>query len=119
MVKDFDAEMAADADEIEFKLGGEESRPTDTLEQSLEVMDDMILTFLDPAEDAHERYRALRSRDEDAVPIAELEQVSRWLVAACSGRPTGPPSPSSPGRGRNGTTSTDASSARAAAALSL
>ena len=70
------------------------------------LMDDQILLFL--AADEHDKWRALRAREENPVTIQQLNAILLWLMEQQTGRPTVTPSPSAPGRGRTAATSKDA-----------
>ena len=60
------------------------------------LMDDQILLFL--ATDEVDKWRALRTRDENPVTIAQLNAILLWLMEEQTGRPTQAPSPSASGR---------------------
>ena len=70
------------------------------------LMDDQILLFL--AQDEHDKWRALRAREDNSVMIQQLNAILLWLMEQQTGRPTVTPSPSAPGRGRTAATSKDA-----------
>ena len=78
--------------------------------ESLKVIDTLILAFLEDVDDAHDRYRALRARDDDAVNVRDLNEVIRWLIMESTKRPTSALSLSTGGRAENGTPSTAISS---------
>jgi hypothetical protein len=117
-VKDFDELKTKDR---EFKVGGElfhwrDVRPEvltsftapDTngdggVDQTWALLDAQILLFVAP--DEHERWHALRARDDDAVTVQQLTSILTWLMEEQTGRPTETPSPSDPGRGRTAATS--------------
>lgn len=116
-MKNFDEMLAKDR---EFTVGGQKFRWRDVRPEVLtsfepsengdgdpngawRLMDDQILLFLEP--DAHERWKELRARDEDAVTIAQLNAILLWLMEEQTGRPTVQPSPSAPGRGQTAATS--------------
>jgi hypothetical protein len=67
------------------------------------LMDDQILLFI--AKDEADRWRELRSRDDNPVTIAQLNAILLWLMEEQTGRPTVQPSPSEVGRGRTAATS--------------
>jgi hypothetical protein len=119
-VKNFDDMLATDR---EFTVGGETFHWRDVRPEVLtefepsenggaddshvwRMMDDQILLFI--AADEHERWRALRVRDDQPVTIAQLNAVLLWLMEEQTGRPTVQPSPSVVGRGRTAATSKDA-----------
>jgi len=68
-----------------------------------ELMDRQILLFLD--EEGHERWKALRAREDSPVTIGQINAVLTWLMEEQTGRPTEPPSPSAPGRGKTAASS--------------
>lgn len=134
MVKDFDAERRArrngTAKGNSFKLGGEtfyvRSRvhpdalakmevitDGDSIGATLESLDEFIFASIDPAKNAHDRYRAVRANTVDVVDISDLLQVMMWLVDEVAGRPIEPRSSSGTGRGTTRTRSTVVSSSRA------
>lgn len=133
-MKDFDEERAARYEgDREFQIGGEKFvrrasvRPevlmaVDDLDagapghEMLKSIDGVILAFIESTDDAHDRYRTLRERDDDPVNMADLNAVVRWLVSEMTGRPMPAPSLSEDGRAPNGTGSTDGSSLRAVTA---
>lgn len=116
-VKNFDDMLAQDR---EFTVGGETFHWRDVRPEVLtsfepsengsadenatwRLMDDQILLFISP--DEHDRWRALRARDDRPVTIAQLNAILLWLMEEQTGRPTVQPSPSAPGRGRTAATS--------------
>ena len=117
-MKNFDEMLATDR---EFTVGGEtfhwcDVRPEvltsfepsangkdDDADATWRMMDDQILLFV--SKDEHERWRALRVRDDKPVTIAQLNAILLWLMEEQTGRPTVPSSPSDPGRGRTAATS--------------
>ena len=66
--------------------------------------------FIDPANDAHERYARLVERKIDPVPRFQIVQAYRRLVEVTSGLPTSPPSESASGGGSSDTPSEEESS---------
>lgn len=108
-MKNFDEMLAQDR---EFTVGGETFHWRDVRPEVLtsfspsetegddnaawRLMDDQILLFL--AADEHDRWRALRSRDDNPVTIAQLNAILLWLMEEQTGRPTQAPSPSASGR---------------------
>lgn len=93
-------DVIAEADDLTTENG---ARAT------IEMIDAIILGFMEPEKDAHAKYKKLRERDEDPLTLQDLLQVMYWLVEAYTNRPTGPSSPSTPGRRRTTTPSTDGS----------
>lgn len=71
---------------------------------------DKIPMFLDPANDAVKRFKALAARKTDPVPRFQFVEVYRWLVQVTSGLPTTPPSEQVSGGGENDTSSSAATS---------
>jgi hypothetical protein len=61
-------------------------------------IDAQIVLFLE--EKDHERWYALRAREDEPVTIKQLNAVLRWLMEEQTGRPTQPPSTSGSGRGK-------------------
>lgn len=129
-MKNFDEERAHRASQDrDFKIGGEVFRArssvkpellapyesldgTDSAMKALEVIDELLLAMIEPVDDAHARYRAIRERVEDAVSIEDLQELVKWLMEVQTARPTGQPVDSSTGRGATGTTSTGTSSSQ-------
>ena len=115
-MKNFDEMLPTDR---EFTVGGEtfhwrDVRPEvltsfepsengDDPNSAWRLMDDQILLFIQP--DEHDKWKALRARDEGAVTIAQLNAILLWLMEEQTGRPTQAPSPSAPGRTRTAATS--------------
>ncbi|HET9234987.1 MAG TPA: hypothetical protein VFP10_12675 [Candidatus Eisenbacteria bacterium] len=69
-----------------------------------------IPMFLEPANDAHARFKRLVARKTDPVPRHQIVQVYRWLVEVTSGVPTRQPSESDSGGGSSDTPSEGESS---------
>jgi hypothetical protein len=133
---DFDeARLARYEEDRKFKLGGEifTHRPavrpelmaayedlgtTATAHEALQVLDDLIVAWIDPTDDpdAVERYHALRAREEDPIGGSDLSQLVSWLYRQSTRRPTSAPTSSEDGRVTTGTNSTDGSSAEPAVA---
>jgi len=88
-------------------LNMEEATPTEILKTA----DDTILQMIEKKDGAHDRYRAVRERDDDdAIGLEDLTDLIQWLVEVQSGRPTEPPSDSGPSPSETGTSSTADSS---------
>ena len=119
-MKNFDDMLAKDR---EFTVGGEtfhwrdvrpevlttfdtDETPSGDLNDTWKVVDARVLQFLEP--DEHDRWRALRARDENPVTIAQLNAIVTWFIEAQTGRPTEAPSPSASGRTKTAATSKDA-----------
>lgn len=131
-MKNFDVARAERANRDRgFKIGGEEFlrktgvRPEIMIawealgtnqdsEAVLNAVDEIVVGFLDPTNDAEARYRKIREREEDPVTLADLVELVQWLVEEETGRPTQQPSASTSGDGGTSTTSTDVSSSRVA-----
>lgn len=72
---------------------------------TMKRIDDQILMFLNGDEDSVRRWKALRGRTENIVPLWKLLEFRRLLWETQSARPTNPPAPSVAGRGRIAPTS--------------
>jgi hypothetical protein len=90
------AAIAADADDADDK----------PFSQTLADNDAQIKLFLRPED--HERWDALRAREENPVTQRQLNELITYLVEVQTGRPTLPPSPSPPGAGATAPTSSAA-----------
>lgn len=66
----------------------------------LERVDEQILMFLNGDEEQVTKYKALRARESDPVPLWKLLAFRSALWETQSDRPTNQPSPSVAGRGR-------------------
>ena len=84
--------------------------------QVFAIIDRLVLNMIEPVNDAQNRWRALREREDDPLTINDLNGLVSWLVEQQAGRPTEAPSLSLPGRETNGTPSTASSSSDPAAA---
>lgn len=62
--------------------------------EDVAAIDEVILAMIDPVDGSHERYLALRARDEDILTLEDLRALSEWLLEQTTLRPTLPPSPS-------------------------
>lgn len=82
-------------------------------EESLKRTDETILVLIES--EGHDRWRALREREDDAIDNRTLAKVLNWLVAEMAGRPTEAPEPSGNGRAQKETRSKDKSSSTVAA----
>ena len=130
--RDFDAERKA-LSAATFTLGGVEFRTiaevrpeamlayedmtTDAgLDVAMGVMDDLILSCIDPSQ--HDDWRRIRADDAAQLGLSTIQDVGLWLIEQVIARPTAPPSSSSAGpRGRRtGTSSTGASPSQVAVA---
>lgn len=118
MPKNFDELLEQD---LEFTIGGETFkmryvRPEvlaawedESIDQKsdelLKRQDERIMMFLAGGAEDHKRWMALRERDENAVPMVQVNELLRWMVEVQTSRPTITPSPSAGGRGRTAATS--------------
>lgn len=68
-----------------------------TAVDGINVMDEVILSHIEDINGAHDRWRELRTRDDDPVTVDDLAALVEWLLAEQTGRPTQRPSAS--GRG--------------------
>jgi len=111
-VKDFDEARRRRAEQDrEFTIGGErfvmragvrpevlapyEGLTADTSPtESLQIIDELVMAFVEPTDDAARRWVRLRERDDDPVTLQDLTELVQWLVEGQTGRPTVPPSPS-------------------------
>lgn len=66
---------------------------------------DKIKQFISNSDGSHDRWDALRAREEDPISLGELNELLVWMVEVQSARPTRSPSPSSTGRGRTAASS--------------
>lgn len=73
----------------------------------LKATDDTILALIEDGDNAHERYTALRAREDDPLTVPDLVEVGTWLVEVQTGRPTEPPTASTASLSTPGTKSTD------------
>lgn len=69
-----------------------------------------IPMFLEPANDAHQRWKDLVARKTDPVPRHQIAQLYRWLVEVTSGFPTNSPSDSGSGGGSSEESSSEGAS---------
>lgn len=118
MPKNFDELLEQD---LEFTIGGESFkmryvRPEvlaawedetidDKSEDLLKKQDERIMMFLAGGAEDHKRWMALRERDDNAVPMVQVNEVLKWMIEVQTSRPTNTPSPSASGRGRTAATS--------------
>lgn len=112
-MRDFDSELLED--DLSFQIGGEVFkmryvRPevlaswedegiNDNSEDLLKKQDERIGAFLASDED-RKRWITLREREDNAVPMVQVNEVLRWMVEVQTSRPTTPPSPSASGPGK-------------------
>jgi hypothetical protein len=136
-MKDFDTDRAPrSVEDRTFQIGGEvfvmrtairpevlaayedldieSAKSADTLK----VIDELIVSCIEPADAGHDRYARLRTRDDDPITITDLVTLASYLVEGVTGRsPTQPSSPSISGPERTGTTLTADSSSPEPAAV--
>lgn len=67
------------------------------------AQDAQILHFIIPED--HERWKALRARDDDPVTIRQFNAIYQFLVEQVTDLPTTPPSTSAPGAGKRAASS--------------
>jgi hypothetical protein len=117
-MKNFDEE-ALEPD-LSFQVGGEvfqmryvrpevlaaweDEAIEDKSEELLKRQDERILAFLSDKE-SRDRWVALREREDNAVPMVQVNELLRWMVEVQTSRPTTPPSPSATGPGKRGRSS--------------
>lgn len=82
----------------------EDEEPHTSAQEALKSIDIKITTLLPPED--HERWAALRAREDNPVNLRQLKALVDWIVEVQSDRPTEPPSPSPAGRGRREASST-------------
>lgn len=61
----------------------------------LQELDKAILLMIEP--DGHDRWIALRAREDDPIVLTDVTDVIQWLIGEFSRRPTVPPQPSTTG----------------------
>jgi hypothetical protein len=72
---------------------------------AMERVDEQIVMFLNGDQEQVARYKALRARDVNPVPLWKILEFRRLLWETQSNRPTEQPSASAVGRGRTAPTS--------------
>ncbi len=93
---------------MESDTEAETSKDEEEQKSAMERVDEQILAFLNGDEESVRRYRDLRARTENVVPLWKILEFRRLLWETQSERPTMPPSLSVAGRGRTAPTSTAA-----------
>jgi len=79
------------------------------LHESVEIIDGIIEDLIEDGDDAHTRWRELRTRKVDPITLEDMQELVQWLIVQVANRtPTQPSSPSTNGRGRTATASKDA-----------
>lgn len=86
--------------EMETADEAESEKPPEERKSPLERVDEQILMFLNGDEDQVKKYKSLRERTDDPVPLWKLLAFRSALWETQSDRPTNQPSPSVAGRGR-------------------
>lgn len=90
---------------MESDTDAETSEDDAVQKSAMERVDEQILAFLNGDEESVRRYRDLRSRTEEPVPLWKILEFRRLLWETQSERPTNPPLPSVAGRGPTARTS--------------
>ena len=103
-----DARTVAKANEP--KKDGEDDEDEITFNELYADFIKRIETFIDPENDAVNRWRRLAKRKIDPVPAYQFTELYFWLLEVTSSRPTEQPSPSENGQGQTAITSKAASS---------
>lgn len=80
------------------------------------VIEDAVLSLIEPADGAAERFRAVCASDLFPVTFEDLVELLNWLIEEQTGRPPTPPASSSNGSTGSGTALTVTSSDAPAAA---
>lgn len=75
---------------IGYEAINEDTQPEDVLR----IIDDLIVSFIEGGEDAAQRYRDVRAREDDAVSMRDLNALTDWMIGRQTGRPPTPPSSS-------------------------
>lgn len=117
-MRNFDEILETD---LEFQIGGEqfkmryvrpeilaswEDEPIDSKsDELLKRQDERICAMLNGDDGSRDRWMALRGRDDDALPMVQLNELLRWMIEVQTSRPTTTPSPSATGRGKTAATS--------------
>jgi hypothetical protein len=130
-VIDLDEQRRERPSEVRIMLGGETFRARTTvrpeatlpwddfyegedtsMRRQIEVADQVIMEFL--ISDDHDKWRALRAREEDPIGTADIIRFVRALQEAAADRPTEPSGDSSTGIASGEASSMDGSSSRVA-----
>jgi hypothetical protein len=81
------------------KADSQNGAPAFSFVEDTKIAIETVPMFLDPAQDAHNRWAALVERKTDPVPRHQIEELAGWLVQVTSGFPTRQPQDSSSGDG--------------------
>lgn len=87
-------------------LAAWEDDPID--EKSIDLLkrqDERIMLMLNGDDGSAKRWQELRAREENALPMVQLNELLRWMIEVQTSRPTNSPSPSVAGRGKTAPTS--------------
>ncbi len=90
---------------MESDTSAETSEDEGVQQTAMQRVDEQILAFLNGDEESTKRYRDLRARTTDPVPLWKILEFRRLLWETQSERPTNLPSPSAGGPGRTAPTS--------------
>ncbi len=85
---------------MESDTEAETSEDEEEQQSAMERVDEQILAFLNGDEESVRRWKDLRTRTENVVPLWKILEFRRLLWETQSERPTTQPSPSAAGRGR-------------------
>lgn len=75
--------------------------------EALRIIDDLIISMIEPDGDAEARWLNLRKQDEDPITMEDMGELVDWMISEMTGRPTTAPSPSPGGRASTVDSSTD------------
>ena len=73
--------------------------------KALEILDEQITAFLDNSNGQIERWKAMRTREDNTPSQGQLQDILLWMIEVQTARPTNQPSTSGRGRGAPATTS--------------
>lgn len=88
---DVDPTVLAKWEDEEAVLSGEEA---------IKRADEQVIAFLNGDADAVKRYKALRARKKNVVPMWKIGELLRMMMETQTDRPTNTPSPSVAGPGK-------------------
>lgn len=83
----------------------EDETDPETAVAALEVVDKRILAFLDNGNGQHDRWKAMREREDNSPSMGQIRGILEWMIEVQTARPTNPPSSSGRGRGAPAATS--------------